>query len=200
VVLLSTFSVPSSITNAYYLRVRFDDKGIIVAIKCSIETTWVAKGERFTFDVCLGLAERCVTPLLIHETRVVLKGNFTIPQNQCRVWSLLYEILIVNSQVFLLVVTYKNIRRLKSRRDGESNLNGKSYPCSRTKDHFCTYKVLFTLYETYSLNRNQWNFIDFSDITYNYINQWNYALSFSDNTLILISESTPLLIKIAERQ
>jgi len=28
----------------------------------------------------------------------------------------------------------------------------------------------------------------------------NYALSFSDNTLILISESTPLLIKIAEKQ
>jgi len=27
-----------------------------------------------------------------------------------------------------------------------------------------------------------------------------YALSFSDNTLILISESTPLLIKIAEKQ
>jgi len=26
-----------------------------------------------------------------------------------------------------------------------------------------------------------------------------YALSFSDNTLILISESTPLLIKIAEK-
>jgi len=77
VVLLSTFSVPSSITNAYYLRVRFNDKGIIVAIKCSIEMTWVAKGERF--DVCLGRAERCVTSLLIHETRVVLKGNFTIP-------------------------------------------------------------------------------------------------------------------------
>jgi len=27
-----------------------------------------------------------------------------------------------------------------------------------------------------------------------------YGLSFSDNTLILISESTPLLIKIAEKQ
>jgi len=27
-----------------------------------------------------------------------------------------------------------------------------------------------------------------------------HALSFSDNTLILISESTPLLIKIAEKQ
>jgi len=27
-----------------------------------------------------------------------------------------------------------------------------------------------------------------------------YALSFSDNTLILISESTPLLIEIAEKQ
>jgi len=27
-----------------------------------------------------------------------------------------------------------------------------------------------------------------------------YALSFSDNTLILISDSTPLLIKIAEKQ
>jgi len=27
-----------------------------------------------------------------------------------------------------------------------------------------------------------------------------YALSFSDNILILISESTPLLIKIAEKQ
>jgi len=197
VVLLSTFSVPSSITNAYYLR--FDDKGIIVAIKCSIETTCVVKGERFTFDVCLGLAERCVTPLLIHETRVVLKGNFTTLQNQCRVWSFLYEILIVNSQVFLLVVTYKNIRRLKSRRDDESNFNGKSYP-SRVKSYFCAYKVLFTLYEIYSLNRNQWNFIDFSDITHNYINQWNmHCLS------VIIHANFdqwkyPLLIKIAERQ
>lgn len=35
-----------SIINIYYLCVRFNDKGIIMAIKYSIETTWVAKGER----------------------------------------------------------------------------------------------------------------------------------------------------------
>jgi len=48
----------------------------------------------------------------------------------------------------------------------------------------------------YSLNRNQWNFTDFGAIL---ITISISALSFS-NTLILISKSTSLLIKIAEKQ
>lgn len=36
--------LPAFIINMYYLRVRLNDKDIIVAIKYSIETTWVAKG------------------------------------------------------------------------------------------------------------------------------------------------------------
>jgi len=55
-------------------------------------------------------------------------------------------------------------------------------------------KLLYLFFKSKSV-KFHW----FQRYTCNYVNQW-YALSFSDNTLILISESTPLLIKIAEKQ
>jgi len=51
----------------------------------------------------------------------------------------------------------------------------------------------------YSLNQNQWYFTDFSAVFITVSISEIYVLSFSNNTLILISE-TSLLIEIAEKQ
>jgi len=56
-------------------------------------------------------------------------------------------------------------------------------------------------HEIHSLNRNQWNFTDFSAILITIsISEICTSYVFQYNTLILINESTPLLIKIAEKQ